>query len=62
MSMTVEEVTRVRRLEERVDLLENRFDELIGGVIDTIKKHRLWDDNKILDSKNENKDEIESRK
>lgn len=37
MSMTIEEEIKFRRLEEKVNLLENRLDELINGITDTIK-------------------------
>lgn len=59
MSMTEEEEMRVGRLEEHVDLLTKRLDELINGMVDTIKNHPIWKHGEMSDIKNERKDEME---
>lgn len=59
MSLTVEEEIRLRRLEESVDLLTKRLDELIDGMVSTIKNHPIWKRDEVSNMKNEKKDEAE---
>ena len=57
MSMTEEEEIRVGRLEGEVDILRQRLDDLINGMVDTIKNHPIWKHDEV---KNGRKDKMES--
>lgn len=54
MSLTEEEENRIGRLEGEVDILTKRLDDLVGGIVDTIKNRPIWK-NEISDIKNEEK-------
>jgi hypothetical protein len=62
MSMTEEEEIRVGRLEGEVDILRQRLDEVVNGIVDTIKNHPLFKDDKMSNIKSEKKDKTESAK
>jgi hypothetical protein len=58
--MTEEEEIRVGRLEGEVDILRQRLDDLINGMVDTIKNHPIWKHNEMSDVKNEREDKMKS--
>lgn len=49
--MTEEEEIRVRTLENEVADLKKRLDDLINGMVDTIKNHPIWKHGKIPEVK-----------
>lgn len=58
MSMTEEEENRIGNLEGEVDILKKRLDELVNGMVDTIKNHPIWKHDEVSDIKNE---EVETK-
>jgi hypothetical protein len=61
MTLTEEEENRIGRLEGQVDLLEKKLDDLINGMIDTIKNHPIWNKDKISNIKSEEKEKKNDR-
>jgi hypothetical protein len=61
MSMTIEEEMRIRRLEEQVNLLEKRLDELIDGMVSTIRDHPIWKHKEVPFIPTEIKDKTEKK-
>ena len=58
MSLTEEEENRIGRLEGEVDVLTKRLDDLINGMVDTIKNHPIWKHDGMSNIKNEEKDKV----
>jgi hypothetical protein len=56
--MTEDEEIRVGRLEGEVDILRQRLDDLINGMVDTIKNHPIWKHGEMSKIKDEEKDKI----
>lgn len=59
MAMTEEEEIRIGRLEGEVDILRQRLDDIVNGIVDTIKNHPLFKDDEMPEVKNERKDKME---
>lgn len=57
--MTEEEKIRVVKLEGEVDVLRKRVDDLINGIVDTIKNHPIMKHGKTPDMKSERRDNME---
>jgi len=59
MSMTEEEENRLRKLEGEVDALTKRLDDIVDGIVGTIKNHPIWKHDEVPFMTTERKNEIE---
>jgi hypothetical protein len=59
MSMTEEEENRLRKLEGEVDTLTKRLDDIVDGIVSTIKNHPIWKHKEVPFITTERKNEIE---